>query len=337
MRFGYTDVCLAHETGARHPETSDRLLAIKEGLKRHHGVEYVEPPFATAEAIKSVHDGEYVDEVEAFCADGGGEWDPDTVAVEESWDAIRASAGLAVWAAERALAGDDGRQTPFALGRPPGHHATDDDAMGFCFANNVAVAAQQAIEGGADRVAIFDWDVHHGNGTQDIFYERDDVFFVSVHEKGIYPGTGAPNQTGRGAGAGTTLNVPLPAAGGDPEYLAVCDRLLEPALERFDPDLLLVSAGFDAHEHDPISRMRVTTEGYGALTDRVRSIAETVDAGLGFVLEGGYALDVLAESIAMVHETFDGRESVVEDDEPDEEVVSLLKSTKRSHQGLIGP
>jgi len=307
MKFGYREVCLDHETGPRHPESPDRLRAIRRALADRYGVEYVAADSASRDRLDAVHDPDYVDEFEAFCATGGGNWDADTVACEATWEAARASAGLAEWVARRALAGDDGRDTPFSLGRPPGHHAVEDDAMGFCFFNNAAVAAQTVVdEGVADRVAIFDWDVHHGNGIQDIFYDRGDIFYASIHEDGLYPGTGRVEETGTGEGAGTTLNVAFPAGTTHAAYLLALQELLGPALRAFDPDLLLVSAGFDAHRHDPISRMRVSTEGYGLLTERVRAIANDCDAGLGFVLEGGYGLDTLSESIRMVNEVFDG-------------------------------
>ncbi len=333
MKFGYSEVCLDHDTGTRHPETPDRLRAIREGLKREHGVSYVDASSADPAAVEAVHDPEYVAEFREFCDDGGGNWDPDTVAVERTWDAALKSAGLAQWAAETALAGEDGRKTPFAIGRPPGHHAVTDDAMGFCFVNNVAVAAQDALDNdaGVDSVAVIDWDVHHGNGTQEIFYDRDDVFFVSIHEDGIYPGTGEVDETGEGAGGGYTMNVPLPAGSGDAEYAGVAETVVTPALVDFDPDLLLVSAGFDAHRHDPISRMRVSTEGYGVLTDRVRSIADDTDAALGFVLEGGYGLDVLAEGVRMVHEVFDGRSPVEPENEVNDDVDELRDELRRVH------
>ncbi|MFC4552893.1 MULTISPECIES: histone deacetylase family protein [Halorussus] len=332
MNFGYSDECLAHDTGERHPENPDRLRAIREGLARRHGVEYVDADSASAEVVEAVHDADYVEEFREFCESGGGNWDPDTVAVEATWDAALQSAGLARWAALSALDGDDGRETPFSVGRPPGHHALSDDAMGFCFFNNVAVAARAAIrERDAECVAILDWDVHHGNGTQEIFYDVDDVFYASLHEDGLYPGTGEVEESGEGAGEATTLNVPLPAGAGDPEYRDAVDDLVAPAFEAFDPDLLLISAGFDAHRHDPISRMRVSSEGYGMLTARVRDVAERTDAALGFVLEGGYGLDTLAESVAEVHETFDGRKPVVPDDEANEDVRELIEETRTSH------
>ena len=332
MKFGYREDCLEHDTGTRHPETADRLRAIRRGLSKRHGVEYVEGRLAGVAALEAVHDPEYVEAVREFCADGGGTWDADTIAVEETWGAARASAGLACWAAEAALDGADGRDTPFSIGRPPGHHAETDEAMGFCFFNNAAVAAGQALErDGVDRVAVFDWDVHHGNGTQEIFYDRPDCFYASVHEQGLFPGTGAVLETGGADARKTNLNVPLPGGSGNDEYAAVVEDLLSPALERFGPDLLLISAGFDAHRHDPISRMRVSTEGYGHLTDLVRGLAADCDAALAFVLEGGYGLDALTDSVGMVHEVFDGRAPVVPDGDPNPDAADVIRDVADAH------
>ncbi|GAB7094870.1 histone deacetylase [Halolamina litorea] len=334
MQFGYSERCLDHDTGARHPESPDRMRAIREALKDRHGVRYVDADPADAAAIERAHDPDHVDAVREFCADGGGEWDPDTVAGEDTYEVALQSAGLAIWAAEAAVEGADGRETPFAIGRPPGHHAESDEAMGFCFFNNAAIAARAVIDApdnGVDRVAIWDWDVHHGNGTQEICYDDPDVFYASTHEAGLYPGTGEVGETGEGAAEGTTMNVPLAAGCGDDEYRYTLEHAIAPAIERFSPDLLLISAGFDAHRHDPISRMRVSTEGYAEFTDAVRTLADDIDAALAFVLEGGYGLDTLSESVATVHETFDGREPVVDEGEPTADVVDSVEEIRERH------
>jgi acetoin utilization deacetylase AcuC-like enzyme len=331
MKFGYSADCLKHDTGGRHPESPDRLRAIRQGLEQRHGVEYREADAITEEDACAVHDTEYVQDFKEFCAEGGGQWDPDTVAVEATWEAALKSAGQAVWAAQEALDGASGRNTPFAIGRPPGHHAVTDDAMGFCFLNNAAIAAQSVLGDGAERVAIIDWDVHHGNGTQDIFNDRGNVCYCSIHERGLYPGTGEVDETGTGDGEGATVNVAFPAGGGDAAYVAAIDDVFAPRLTDFDPDLLLVSAGFDAHEHDPISRMSISTEGYGVLAARVSELANELDAGLGFVLEGGYGLDTLSESIKTVNEVFGGYEPVEPDGEIDDRAQAVIEDARATH------
>jgi acetoin utilization deacetylase AcuC-like enzyme len=332
MQFGHRDACLRHDTGARHPESADRIRAITHALAREHGVSYVHADPVDREALCRVHEPEYVDDVEAFCREGGGTWGADTVGVEATWEAACAAAGLAVWAAEAAIDGADGRETPFAIGRPPGHHAEVDEAMGFCFFNNAAVAAAAALERPAlDRVAVVDWDVHHGNGTQEAFADRGDVFYASIHERNLFPGTGEISETGTGDGAGTTLHVNYPGGCGDAEYLAAVDVAIAPALAAFDPDLLLVSAGFDAHRNDPISRMRVSAEGFGALADRLRRVADDCGAALAFVLEGGYGLEALAESVRTVNSVFDGYEPVVPDEEPNSRARTVLEEVREVH------
>jgi acetoin utilization deacetylase AcuC-like enzyme len=304
MKFGYSDVCLQHDPGARHPEVPDRLVAIRETLSSKHNVTYESVDPVPVETIKNTHDADYVDTLREFCADGGGKWDPDTIAVEETWDAALVSAGLACWAKETAVAET---VTPFSLGRPPGHHAVADDAMGFCFFNNVAVATNRLRDTtGVRDVAIFDWDVHHGNGTQAIFYDDPNVFYSSIHEEGLYPGTGAADEIGTGEAAGTTLNLPLAPGSGDAAYNSAMTDVIEPLVRDFDPDLMIISAGFDAHRHDPISRMRVSTEGFGMLTARVQALSNSLGASLAFILEGGYSLEMLGRGVSIVHDVLTG-------------------------------
>lgn len=332
MRFGHSEVCLAHDPGSRHPESPDRLRAIRRRLTSAHAATFTDAADAPMAPIEAVHEPSYLQELEEFCAAGGGEWDPDTIATTDTWKAARRSAGLAVWAAKQAVAGADGRETSFALGRPPGHHAEPGDAMGFCFLNNVAIAtAAVRSECRVQRVAIIDWDVHHGNGTQAAFLEEADVMYASVHEEGLYPGTGAIDEVGSGDGAGTTVNIPLPSGAGDPEYEHALSEAVAPAVSHFDPEVILVSAGFDPHRHDPISRMRLSTEGFGLLTDGVIDIAEDTGASLGFVLEGGYGLDTLSDGVAMVNKVFDGYEPLYPDEDPAEAVVERVRRVRDEH------
>ena len=325
MNFGYREACLEHDPGAGHPERPGRLRRIRRALADCHAVGYAAPELADHRELLAVHDSGYVDAVESLADAGGGRWDADTIASEGTWSAARASAGIARWVAFQALAGADGTETPFGLSRPPGHHALSDDAMGFCFFNNAAIAAETGLRAGADRVAIVDWDVHHGNGTQELFYDRGDVFYASVHEADLYPSTGRSEETGVGPGAGTTLNVPLPGAAGDPGYRAVLAEAIGPAVVAFDPDVIVVSAGFDAHEKDPISAVGVSTEGYAGLAAAIRGVAADADAGLGFVLEGGYDLAALGDSVRIVNEVFGGYEPVAPTAEPARPVRRVLE------------
>ena len=332
MNFGYRETCLDHDPGERHPEQPARLERIRRALTDCHEVSYAEPAPARPAELRAVHDATYVDAVESFAADGGGRWEADTVASEGTWAAARASAGIARWVALQALDGADGAETPFGLGRPPGHHAVADDAMGFCFFNNAAIGAEAALKDGAERVAIVDWDVHHGNGTQELFYDRGEVLYASVHEAGLYPNTGHVGETGADDGAGTTVNVPLPGRADEPAVRAAIEEVIGPAVEAFDPDVVLVSAGFDAHADDPISKLGVSTEGYARLAAELRTVAAQAGAGLGFVLEGGYRLEPLAASVRAVHEVFGGYEPVPADDRPSPAAQRVLERVKAARE-----
>jgi acetoin utilization deacetylase AcuC-like enzyme len=290
-----------HDTGRGHPERPARLAAIMTRLSESGllgELDRLEPGPASAACVARIHDAGYVEAALGACAAGirvldGG----DTVVSEASGMAALVAAGGAVEAVDRVL--DGVWRSAFVACRPPGHHAERAAAMGFCLFNNVAVAAAHLRQvRGVKRVAILDWDVHHGNGTQHAFEKDPSVFYASLHQWPWYPGTGAAEERGTGPGEGATLNCPMPAGAGDREWLGALETKVMPALERFDPDFVLISAGFDAHERDPLSDTRVTTDGFGRMTQTVASFAASRCGGrVVSLLEGGYDLDALADSV----------------------------------------
>lgn len=301
---------LGHETGAGHPERPDRLRAVTAALKSEaiEEARWIAPPLVDAEHVGRVHDPAYVERL-ASLRGQSAQLDPDTSMSPGSWDAAQVAAGAASEAV-RAVCAEEGTRA-FALVRPPGHHAERARAMGFCLLNNVALAAELAIHDfGCERVLIVDWDVHHGNGTQAIFDDRADVLLFSTHQSPCYPGTGAADEVGRGDGRGFTVNVPLPPGLGDPDHLAVFDRLLTPIAASYDPDLFLVSAGFDAHREDPLAQMEVTEAGFAALCEVVTGLADRHAEGrLALVLEGGYDLGALSRSVVAVTRVLAGQDA----------------------------
>jgi acetoin utilization deacetylase AcuC-like enzyme len=288
---------LEHDTG-NHPECAARILAIEARLERGgwHSFERVEAPRVERSLLETVHFPEYVSAVEAFCERGGGSIDADTIVSHGSWEAALRSAGGAVALVDCLVRG--AASTGFAAGRPPGHHAKAARAMGFCLFNNVALAATSAIrEHGLERVLILDWDVHHGNGTDDLFASRQDVFYVSIHQDGLFPNTGAVGDHGSGDGTGFTLNLPVPPRSGDDVFCALVDQRVVPLAREYEPELVLISAGFDAHAEDPLADCAVTEEGFARMTASMRRLCQELGAPLGAVLEGGYALEALARSV----------------------------------------
>ena len=279
-----------HTTPPGHPERPERAEVFDQVASawRDKGGRVVEPRPATREELLRVHDAAHVD---AMAATNGRAvmLDEDTFTSPESYEIARLAAGAAVQAAEHAL---DTGETAFALVRPPGHHAERDKPMGFCLFNNVAVAAAAAIARGLARVAIVDIDVHHGNGTQWTFYRDPKVLYVSTHQFPFYPGTGAADETGSGAGQGFTVNLPLAAGATDADYAAAY-RTIAGVLDTYSPELLLISAGFDAHEDDPLASMRMTTAGYAAVVRSLAASAARLGCPIAFVTEGGYDLDAL--------------------------------------------
>jgi acetoin utilization deacetylase AcuC-like enzyme len=286
-----------HQTPPGHPERPERaeVMDVIANRWRARGTEVVAPRAATREQLARVHDAEYLRRI----ADTAGEaiaLDPDTYTSPESHEIALLAAGAAVDAVERVMGGS--HRAAVALVRPPGHHAERGRAMGFCLYNNVAVAAAHARTEGAARVAIIDYDVHHGNGTQHIFDADPHVLYVSLHQFPYYPGTGAADEIGRGRGAGFTVNVPLEVGAVDEDYRHAFDTIVVPVVREFEPDLLIVSAGFDAHERDPLAGMRLTTGSFAAMTMALRQVAEECCRGrIVAVTEGGYDLQAFAASL----------------------------------------
>jgi len=305
----------AHDPGPGHPESPHRIEAIRRGLARWKGgAAALDPRPATLEEIAYVHEERYIESVAATAGRAATLFDPDTRASARSFETALLAAGGLLALVEAIQAGrcDSG----FALVRPPGHHAERSRAMGFCFFNNVAIAAEHLIRvAGLDRILVIDWDLHHGNGTQNHFYRDSRVLYCSVHQYPYYPGSGSVHEVGEEDGEGYTVNVPLPAGCGDPEYLDVFDRILVPIGLAFAPQFVLVSCGFDCHARDPLGGMRVSTGGLVGLLERVKRIAAQCSQGkLALVLEGGYDLSVLEQAVPML---LDGLASDAPPQEPE--------------------
>jgi acetoin utilization deacetylase AcuC-like enzyme len=291
------DASLAHDIPG-HPERPARIRALEAALTQRDwfGWDVVEAPQATREQLEAVHTPEHVAFIEAFCAAGGGHIDMDTACIEATWPAALHAAGGAVALADVLLSGS--APTGFSALRPPGHHAESHRAMGFCFFANASVAAAFALrEHAAERVLIVDWDVHHGNGTNQIFHASPEVLFASIHQWPLYPGTGPATDVGSGEGRGYTVNLPVPAGSGDAVYRSLVEHVVVALAREFRPRLILVSAGFDAHYADPLASCHVTEAGYAAMTASLRRVGAEVGAPVGLVLEGGYDVNALADSV----------------------------------------
>jgi acetoin utilization deacetylase AcuC-like enzyme len=301
-----------HLTPPGHPERAERAEAMQHVVaqwrKRGGSVEEARP--VTAEQLVRVHDADYITLIRET-AGRAVALDPDTFTSPDTYEVACLAAGAACQAVDHVL--EKPARTAMAVVRPPGHHAERGRAMGFCFFNNIAVAAAHARASGLSRIAIVDYDVHHGNGTQWSFYDDPAVLFISSHQYPFYPGTGAATDTGKGTGAGFTVNLPLEAGGTDADYELVYQRLVMPVLRQFKPELILVSAGFDAHHRDPLAGMRLTTEQFGRLTALVAGVAADVCAGRVVALtEGGYDLHALAASLDVAIHVLAG-ESALDD------------------------
>jgi acetoin utilization deacetylase AcuC-like enzyme len=299
---------LDHGTGAGHPERPERVEVLLELLDAavRPGMVRVEPRPATRGELQQVHAPGYVEQVAATAGTAFFAFDADTPVSARSHETALLAAGGLLAVLDGIMAGE--LDNGFALVRPPGHHAEADRAMGFCLFNNVAVGAEYLRrQHGLERVLVMDWDVHHGNGTQHSFANDPGVLYVSTHQYPFYPGTGAPEEIGRGDGEGFTVNLPLPAGCGDAEYSYLFEQIVDPICRQYRPELVLVSAGFDAHVRDPLGGMRVTTEGFGQMARVLLKVARDCSAGrLAAVLEGGYDLEALTGSVARVLDEMGG-------------------------------
>jgi acetoin utilization deacetylase AcuC-like enzyme len=290
-----------HRPRGYHPERPERLGAARRALFRAEtaGIpaRRIEARDATLEELYEAHDRGYVDTLAALSG-REARIDADTYVSARSVEAARRAAGAAATLVESLVDGDGGTTLGVALLRPPGHHATREVGMGFCLFNNAAVAAYAALRKGLSRVAIVDWDVHHGNGTQDIFWDDGRVLYLSLHQFPFYPGTGAAEEVGESDGKGATVNIPLSAGAGDAVYSAAFKEIVEPVLADHAPELVIVSAGFDAHERDPLAAMRVTAHGYATMARSVaRAAAASAGGRVAVLLEGGYDLGALEDSL----------------------------------------
>jgi acetoin utilization deacetylase AcuC-like enzyme len=297
---------LQHDTGS-HPEQPARIVAIERELARRDWVGYrrVSSPAVKRAVLTAVHPESYVSSIEAAASAGGAQLDLDTVVSEGSFEAALHAVGGAVALVDLLLDGD--APCGFSAHRPPGHHAEPARGMGFCLFNNVAVAARYALDvRGLGRVMILDWDVHHGNGTNDIFHASEQVLFASIHQSPLYPGSGPASDVGAAEAAGFTINLPVAPGSGDGVYRSLVDHVAVPLARSFAPQLILISAGFDAHREDPLAECEVTDQGFGAMTRAMRRVGDELAAPVGAVLEGGYALGALARSVAVAMEALAG-------------------------------
>lgn len=298
--FVYHETYLEHKTGSGHPERPERLKHLVEYLRTtqiYERVNQLSPQPAELSWIEKIHPKSYIKNIRDSCGTGLQYLDSDTVVSEKSYEVALLAAGGVMQACEKVVRGE--YENVFCAVRPPGHHAEPARAMGFCLFNNIAVAARYLqAQHSMEKVCIIDWDVHHGNGTQNVFYEDGTVFYISIHQHPLYPGTGMADEIGIAAGEGATLNFPSPPGFGDREYLDIFNERITPAVQKFDPDFILISAGFDAHRDDPLANMEVTEDGFSGMTAVVKELAaDCCDGRLVSVLEGGYNLQALAKNV----------------------------------------
>jgi len=329
----YDDLMLEHDTGPGHPERADRLRAIRDSLREQPvaGTRWEKPQPATNEQIELVHTKAHVKQIESLRGKSLS-IDADTLVSPKSVEAAHIACGAAIDGVIAIATGSAKRA--FALVRPPGHHAETHRAMGFCLFNNIAIAAAHARNKlNCKRILIVDWDVHHGNGTQQAFYDTKDILFFSTHRSPFYPGTGAADEVGAGSGKGYTVNVPNPPGFGDGEYCEIYSKLLVPIADAYKPDLILVSAGFDSHQDDPLGGMRVTDNGFANLCSIVCDIANRHTAGrLALILEGGYHTNALATSTRACIEVLTGSKTPSPPPPSSGQVEDVINLVRSNHK-----
>ena len=334
----YDPIYLEHDTG-QHVENAQRLVAIVghlEETKLIGQLVSLPPRAASLEELSTVHSMGFISYIQSFAERGGGWLDADTVVSPTSYDAALYAAGGAIKAVDGVLSGEV--ESAFALVRPPGHHALRWEAMGFCLFNNIAIAAKHALNSyGLERILIVDFDVHHGNGTQDTFYNDSSVLYFSTHQYPFYPGSGRFDETGAGPGEGYTVNVSLPAWCGDSEYLQVFEEILAPVARRFSPQLILVAAGYDAHWSDHIALMRLSVTGFAQIVGIIKKLAQELCQGrIVLTLEGGYDLPSLASSVRATFDVLLGNQAVDPLGPPPQagaprSIDELLQAIKETH------
>jgi acetoin utilization deacetylase AcuC-like enzyme len=341
--FVYDDIFLAHGV-PWHPENPRRLEATLEHLKATGWLDRMTRlPFeaATVGQLSWLHQPFYVEDLQEHCASGGGSYVPDTVATEHTFEAATMAVGgcmAAVVAALKSTGAEDDAspRRSFCLVRPPGHHALAERPMGFCFLNNAALAAERALREGLSRVAIVDFDVHHGNGVQEMFYDRRDVLYISLHESGRYPGTGSLDEVGVEEGAGYTINMPLLPGAMDEHYVGALERVAIPALEEYQPELLLVSAGYDAHHLDHLSYSNLTVRAYHQMTSLlVAAAAKHCEGRMVVVLEGGYHDEALRRGVENTLRAMVGEPALETDDQAPELHPNQRETIEQSLEHVV--
>ncbi|MCI0420482.1 MAG: histone deacetylase [Acidobacteria bacterium] len=335
MRTGiiHDDLFLQHETGPFHPERKERLISIHEGLRSYahsNQLHRLKPRLAAESELRLIHPPPYIRNIQATAGKESTQLDPDTVASARSCEVAQYAVGSLLVLIDALLAGeiDNG----FALVRPPGHHAEPNRVMGFCLFSNIAIGSAYALQKHKlSRVLVIDFDVHHGNGTQKAFYHRGDVLYISTHQFPLYPGTGDYPEIGEGAGKGFTVNFPLPSRTGDAIYNLVFEKVVAPIAQAYRPDLILVSAGYDAHVDDPLAGMEVTAEGFASISQTIVGLADKLCGGkVIFLLEGGYHLKGLQMSVLKSLDVLTGQKQPSRRWKPDASFEAVLEKSRRT-------